>query len=156
MSLHGNPVKGLLLYAALLLTALPVFGHGARVIWEIQEDSVLISAAFDDGMPMDGAQVTVFSAAAPSVPYTSGLTDQNGKFTFLPDVEQSLAWDVQVRKAGHGDIVHFSLADSSGIPSGQGAFTALQIILMSVCVVWGFVGTALFFASKRKGQNAHS
>ncbi|MEA3266298.1 MAG: carboxypeptidase regulatory-like domain-containing protein [Candidatus Fermentibacteria bacterium] len=156
MSLHSDPVKGLLPVAALLLTAFPVLGHGARVIWEIQGDSVHISAAFDDGLPMDQAQVTVFSGAAPSVPYTSGLTDGNGEFTFLPDVELSLAWDVQVRKAGHGDIVHFSLDGSTDTVSDQGAFTTLQIILMSVCVVWGFIGTALFFASKRKGQNAHS
>ena len=156
MSLHSDPVKGLLLVAALLLTALPVLGHGARVIWEIQGDSVHISAAFDDGMPMDQAQVTVFSGAAPSVPYTSGLTDENGEFTFLPDLEQSLAWDVQVRKAGHGDMVHFSLDGSTDSRIDQGAFTTLQIILMSACVVWGFIGTALFFASKRKGQNAHS
>ena len=156
MSLHSDPVKGLLLFAALLLTALPVFAHGARVIWEVQGDSVHISAAFDDGTPMNEAQVTVFSGAEPSVPYTSGLTDENGEFTFLPDVEQSLAWDVQVRKAGHGDIVHFSLDGSTDTLSDQGAFTTLQIILMSACVVWGFIGTALFFATKRKGQNAHS
>lgn len=156
MSLHNNPVKGLLLCASLLLAALPVLGHGARVIWEVQGDSVHISAAFDDGTPMNEAQVTVFSAAEPSLPYTSGLTDENGKFSFLPDLEQSLAWDVQVRKAGHGDIVHFSLDGSTDTRIDQGAFTTLQIILMSMCVVWGFVGTALFFASKRKGQNAHS
>lgn len=152
MSLHGNSVKGLLLSAALLIGAFPLLGHGARVIWEVQGDSVHISAAFDDGMPMDEAQVTVFSGAAPSVPYINGMTDENGTFTFLSDPEESLNWDVQVRKAGHGDMVHFSLANSSGILVEQGSFTPLQIILMSVCVVWGFVGTALFFRSKRRSH----
>lgn len=155
MSLYSNPVKGLLLCASLLLTALPVLAHGARVIWEVQGDSVHISASFDDGTPMNDAQVTVFSAAAPSVPFTTGITDEYGVFVFLPDLESSYDWDVQVRKAGHGDIVHFSLDGSTDTRIDQGAFTTLQIILMSMCVVWGFVGTALFFTSKRKGQNAH-
>ncbi len=156
MSLHSDPVKGLLLSASVLFASFPVLGHGARVVWEVQGDSVHISAAFDDGLPMDGAQVTVFSAAEPSAPYISGMTDENGEFAFLPDIEQSLSWDVQVRKAGHGDMVHFSLAEESEDFIEQRGLTTLQIILMSACVVWGFIGTALFFASKRKGQNAHS
>ena len=136
--------------AVLVFTALPAFGHGARVIWEMKEDSVVVSAAFDDGLPIDGAQVTVFSGAAPSEPYIVGLTDENGVFVFFPDIEESLNWDVQVRKAGHGDIVHFSLMDDFPAAEGQGQLSALQIVLMSVCVVWGFTGTALFFAAKRR------
>ena len=138
-----------------MLTA-PVFGHGARVIWEIQGDSIHISALFDDGQPLKSAQVTVFSGAAPSMPYIVGMTDENGEFTFLPDREESLNWDVQVRSAGHGDIVHLSLAEESTVENEQGMFTTLQIVLMSGCVVWGFVGTAFFFASRRKRYNAHT
>ena len=148
--MHSNPVKILQLSVALLMLTAPVFGHGARVTWEIQGDSVHISASFDDGQPLDRAQVTVFSGAAPSVPYIVGMTDENGEFSFLPDREESLNWDVQVRSAGHGDIVHLSLAEESSIGDEQGKFTTLQIMIMSVCVVWGFVGTAFFFASRRK------
>jgi len=143
-------VKTLLLSAALLLLNAPVFGHGARVTWEMQGDSVHIAASFDDGQPLDRAQVTVFSGAAPSVPYIVGMTDENGEFSFLPDHEESLNWDVQVRKAGHGDIVHLSLAEESTNDDEQGVFSTLQIVLMSACVVWGFIGTAFFFASRRK------
>ena len=148
--MHGNSVKTLLLSVALLMLSAPVFGHGARVTWVIQGDSVHISASFDDGQPLDGAQVTVFSGAAPSMPYIVGMTDENGEFTFLPDREESLNWDVQVRSAGHGDIVHFSLAEESAPENEQGKFSTLQIVLMSACVVWGFAGTAFFFASRRK------
>ncbi len=154
--MHGNPVKTLLISAALLMLTAPVFGHGARVIWEMQGDSVHISASFDDGQPMDRAQVTVFSGAAPSMPYIVGMTDENGGFSFLPDREESLNWDVQVRKAGHGDIVHFSLAEETTAENEQGMFTTLQILLMSACVIWGFIGTAFFFASRRKRPNAHT
>lgn len=115
-----------------------------------------ISASFDDGQLLERAQVTVFSGASPSVPYIIGMTDENGEFSFLPDKEESLNWDVQVRKAGHGDIVHLSLAEESTVDNEQGRFTTLQIVLMSACVVWGFTGTAFFFASRRKRNNAHT
>ncbi len=143
-------MKILLSSAALLILTAPVFGHGARVIWELQGDSVHISASFDDGQPMDRAQVTVFSGAAPSVPYIVGMTDENGEFSFLPDREESLNWDVQVRKAGHGDMAHLSLTEEPEAATEQGTFSTLQIVLMSACVVWGFAGTAFFFASRRK------
>ena len=143
-------MKILLSSAALLMLTAPVFGHGARVVWEMQDDSVHISASFDDGQPLARAQVTVFSGAAPSVPYIVGMTDENGEFSFLPDKEKSLNWDVQVRSAGHGDIVNLSLTEESTVKNEQGKFTTLQIVLMSACVVWGFIGTAFFFASRRR------
>ena len=148
MLLHTNTLKSILL---LLTIAVPVYGHGAHLYWEMNGDSVKVTAAFDDGQPMDGAQVTVFSEAAPTVAYTSGIADENGEFTFLPDAQISQNWDVQARKAGHGDIIHFSLTedDDDELITGKN-FTVLQIVIMSASVVWGFIGTALFFASKRK------
>ena len=133
-----------------LAFASAVHAHGARIIWELKGDSVLVSAAFDDGAPMDSAQVTVFSGAEPSVPWLQGFTDGRGEFGFVPDRDESLNWDVQVRKAGHGDIVHLSLDPSNTPVSGDSGFSTLQIVLMSVCVVWGFIGTALFFSSRKK------
>ncbi len=154
--MHDNTVKGFLFTAVLFLITAPLFGHGARVTWEVLSDSVYISASFDDGQPMNGAQVTVFSEAAPSVPYLIGMTDDSGEFSFMPDKEESLNWDVQVRKAGHGDIVHISLAEDSATDTEQCGLSTLQIVLMSVCIVWGFIGTAFFFASKREKYNAHT
>ena len=118
----------------------------------MHSDSVFVTATFDDGTPMNAAQVTVFSGAAPLVPYTSGIADENGEFAFLPDAELSLNWDVQARKAGHGDMIHFSLTEKTEVINAQRGFTTLQIILMSVSIVWGFIGTALFFATKRKNE----
>ncbi len=149
MLLHTNTLRRIFL---LLIITLPAYGHGANIFWEMQGDSIFVTATFDDGTPMDGAQVTVFSGAAPAVPYTSGIADENGKFAFLPDAELSLIWDVQARKAGHGDMIHFSLTEASEVTDAQIGFTTLQIIIMSASVVWGFIGTALFFSTKRKNK----
>jgi len=140
----------------LAVAAYPVFSHGVNVIWELRGDSVHVTGSFDDGQPMDNAQVTVFSGAAPSEPYLTGVTDESGKFSFLPDRVESENWDVQLRKAGHGEIVHISLSDAPTMQGGHGRFSVMQIVLMAVCVVWGFTGTALFFASKREKRNAHT
>lgn len=155
MPLHADALKKLFFLAVIFLLALPVYGHGAQMTWAMEGDSVHIRASFDDGLPMSSAQVSVFTASAPTVPCLTGLTDENGSFLFFPDASQSKDWDVQVRKAGHGDIIHFSLSADSVTETCEQGFSVLQIVLMSACVVWGFIGTALFFASKRKGQNAH-
>jgi len=145
-----SPIAVTVLFLVLLIGASSAEAHGARVIWELRGDSVFVSAAFDDGMPMDSAQVTVFSGAAPSEPWLTGFTDDRGEFVFLPDRSEASNWDVQVRKAGHGDIVHLSLGSDAEYAGGGGGFSALQTVLMSACVVWGFIGTAFFFASRRK------
>lgn len=149
--MHCSPLEKLA-FCAVLFFALPLYGHGAVIIWETQNDSIYVRASFDDGQPMSEAQVTVFSGAAPSVAFETGLTDENGAFSFLSQIEESTDWDVQVRKAGHGDIVHITLDGESQTQSAQIGFSTLQIILMSLCVVWGFIGTSLFFASKRKNK----
>ena len=147
--MHCNSLIRILLF---LVIAFPVYGHGANLYWEMQGDSVFVTATFDDGTPMDAAQVTVFSGAAPTVPYTSGIADENGRFAFVPNPDLSLTWDVQARKAGHGDMIHFSLTEESEVTDAQKGFTTLQVTIMSVSVVWGFIGTALFFYTKRKGK----
>ena len=156
MPLHADALKKLYFFAVILLLALPAYGHGAQVSWAMEGDSVHIRASFDDGLPMSEAQVSVFTASAPTVPCITGLTDDNGSFLFFADASESTDWDVQVRKAGHGDIIHFSLADETVIePSSQG-FSVMQIVLMSASIVWGFIGTALFFSSKKTKTKANS
>jgi len=149
-------VNGLKLSAVVILISSAVFGHGAFVTWELHGDSVRVSASFDDGQPMDEAQVSVFSGSDPTVPNLVGVTAENGYFSFLPDSEESLQWDVQVRKAGHGDIVHISLSEDSQEAIQRGRYSVFQIVLMSACVVWGFIGTAFFFRSRRKDTDART
>lgn len=41
------------------------------------------------------------------------------------------------------------VVSSSGSSNNTGGFTVFQIIVMSASVIWGFIGTALYFQSKR-------
>jgi nickel transport protein len=121
----------------------PVSAHGAKIEYTVSM-AVQIQAAYDSGEPMAGGQVTVYAPNDPATPWLKGECDEEGRFIFTPDPAIPGTWDVQVRQAGHGDIVHIPLGEEMAL-SGGGGFTTLQIVLMSASVIWGLVGTALYF-----------
>ena len=125
-----------------------VSAHGAKISYTIAPTIHLV-AEFDSGEPMANAQVTVYAPADPATPWLTGETDDQGRFSFVPDAAQPGTWDVQVRTAGHGDIVHIPLGEGAAL-SGTTGYTTPQIVLMAASVVWGFVGTALFFARGKR------
>lgn len=158
-----------LIFVSVLSESPRVVAHGANI--EVQRtQAIKIDADYDTGEPLSNASVTVYSPENPSEPWLTGTTDEQGTFTFTPDYSQPGDWSIQVRQAGHGDIVTIpiegeSSATDGGTASGGeisqevsatstrstgGAFTPLQIIVMSVAVIWGFVGTALYFARGKK------
>jgi nickel transport protein len=134
--------------ALLLILGLTVeaSAHGAEIEYTISM-AVEIRAVYDTGEPMAGGQVTVYAPDDPSTPWLEGVCDEDGCFVFTPDPSKPGTWDVQVRQAGHGDMVHISIGEGMAVSGGTG-YTPLQIVLMGGCVVWGFVGTALFFSRR--------
>lgn len=136
-----------LLFTLLWALVLPAssLAHGARIEYKVAT-MVEITASYDDGTPMAGGQVTVYAPDDPSTPWLTGVCDENGKLTFTPDPTKPGTWDVQVRQAGHGDMIHIAVGEGKGAMAGSTGYTPPQIALMSACVVWGFVGTALFFS----------
>lgn len=129
-----------------LAAPLSVLAHGAKIEYSVNM-AVEIVATYDSGEPMDAAQVTVYAPDDPATPWLSGTTDEDGCFTFTPDAEIPGTWDVQVRQAGHGDIIHIPIGEGTA-SGGSTGFTPIQIVLMSASVIWGFVGTALYFSRK--------
>lgn len=135
--------------------------HGVKINYETTQ-AIKIDAAFDNDEPMSNAQVTVYSPQDPSTPWRQGTTDENGSFVFVPERSQPGEWAVQVRQAGHGDLITISMgedqsatkntADSQvmSIQSKSGSFTPAQIVVMAVAVIWGCVGTALYFSQGTK------
>ena len=130
-----------------LMTTTTVMAHGAKIEYTLST-AVQITAEYDSGEPMNAAQVSVYAPNDPGTVWLSGVTDEEGRFTFTPDPALPGTWDIQVRQAGHGDIVHIPIGAGVASAGGTG-FTAMQIVLMGACVVWGFVGTALYFARRK-------
>lgn len=141
-----------------LVPATTALAHGAAIEYTLNT-TVEIRAAYDSGEPMDGGQVAVYAPDDPSTPWLTGVCDQQGRFSFTPDPGLPGTWDVQVRQAGHGDIIHIPIGAGATGSSSSG-YTTSQVVLMGACVIWGFVGTALFFSRKpgpqAGGADAHS
>ncbi len=141
----------------LLALSVSASAHGIDAGYRTIDDvsAVTIQAAYDTGEPMAGAQVTVYAPDNPAEPWLQGQCDPNGRFAFVPDRSQPGTWDVRVRQAGHGTFLHVPVAsdDTPEAPEAlspkNSGFTPAQIGLMSACVIWGFVGTALFVVRRR-------
>jgi nickel transport protein len=124
------------------------YAHGAHVEYTGNIE-IEIVAKYDSGEPMDGAQVVVYAPDEPSTPWLTGTCDDEGRFTFTPDISNPGTWDVQVRQAGHGDIVHIPVGEGMLGSGGTGGYSVLQIVVMAVCVICGIVGTGLYFYGRR-------
>ena len=144
--------------ALIIQTQRPVQAHGAKI--ETLPQSVEIVATFDTGEPMANAQVSVYAPDALEAPWQSGQTDGEGRFLFAPDGDAPAGqWEVTVRKAGHGQTTTFALgttekiaADDLGISASQNS--AAQKWFGVAAIVWGCVGTSLYFLRKGDGESS--
>ncbi|PSP18078.1 MAG: hypothetical protein BRC58_04595 [Cyanobacteria bacterium QS_8_64_29] len=135
------------------LAPLRAAAHGTVVEYR-RTEAIAIQARYEGGDPMANAQVTVYAPDEPSNPWRQGTTDSKGRFAFVPPGSASGNWEVRVRKAGHGEIANIPLGQKTGSAAASGlagstGYTPLQKALMGAVGVWGFVGTALFFAQRR-------
>lgn len=139
----------LLVFLLALGPSAVAFAHGVEL--EYKTSAVVeILAAYDTGEPMSGAQVKVYAPDEPSTPWLTGVCDENGRFTFTPDPSMPGTWSVQVSYMGHGGMLHIPIGEGV-VGAGGTGYTPLQLALMAGCVVWGFIGTALFFSKRRGG-----
>ncbi|MDO4795399.1 MAG: hypothetical protein Q4A28_05595 [Brachymonas sp.] len=147
--------------------------HGALLEQQIVP-AIAVRAMYDTGEPMTTAQITVYAPNDPAKPWLTGKADPQGHFRFVPDPAIPGQWTIQAREAGHGALIYVTLGNenaapasaasanaSSGAASAQASVVAqpavssqanqpLQRWVMVACVVWGFIGTALFFARKTR------
>lgn len=113
-----------------------------------------IEARYDSGEPMGGAQVTVFAPTDPTTPWQEGQTDKAGQFLLQPDPELPGLWQVRIRQAGHGVLLNVPVGSeaestsAAGVAAGShnSSLGLLQRGFMAACVIWGCLGTALFFS----------
>lgn len=144
-------LKMLGLTAGLLLFLVPIKGaaHGVQIS-SAMVNGIEITALYDSGQPMVGGQVNVYTPDDPLVPWLTGICDEQGKFFFIPDYSRPGLWEVQVRLAGHGDLIRIEITGSEEvIATGATGLSSLQKAVMALTVIWGAVGTALFFSRRR-------
>jgi nickel transport protein len=137
----------------------PALAHGARIDYQ-QTSAIVIRATYDDGTPMAKAQAIVYAPNDPATPWLKGMTDESGKFSFIPDPDLAGNWDIKVRQSGHGDIISIPLdtgkiaqetsekMDSGNSLTNSANYSSSQKVIMAIAGAWGFIGTALFFSRK--------
>ncbi|MGC9505557.1 carboxypeptidase regulatory-like domain-containing protein [Baaleninema sp.] len=135
----------------------PALAHGANIVYRSQR-AIELQATYDSGEPMAEAQVTVYAPDNPSLAWKTGTTDDRGEFVFVPEEDQTGRWTVSVRQAGHGDIVHINLDNTEATETAAetdnntawvaeaGETTLSQRIVTVAAVIWGCIGTALYFS----------
>lgn len=134
------------------------FAHGSTIEYR-KTQAIEIQANYEQNVPMANAQVTIYAPNNPSVPWQQGITDDQGRFSFIPDRTQPGFWEVKVRQAGHGSILTIPVAETTPaatVPTARSlvegsneTYTPLQKTVMAMAGIWGCVGTALFFSRKK-------
>lgn len=146
----------LFLFAAIVMVvAIPgtLFSHGVK--YEIISHGLIgVKAMYDTGQPMTDSKTLIFSPGE-TKPWLETVTDKNGTVCFKPD--EPGTWIIQVReKMGHGMRINLTVDESFAISDEQKKTTSYtkisRKVIIAVCVVWGFIGTALYFKSKRKSK----
>ena len=132
-----------------LLVPVKAYAHGAHIEYSSNVE-IEIVAKYDTGGPMGGAQVVIYAPDDATTPWLTGVCDDEGRFSFVPDTSKPGTWDIQVRQAGHGDIIHIPVGEAATTTASTGGYSYVQIGVMVACVVWGSVGTALYFSRRRK------
>lgn len=138
--------------AIILLMALTpkLMAHGSD--YEILKKGVMgVRMYFHSGVPLGDARVLIF-APGETKKYQETRSDRRGIVTFSPD--RTGTWILQVReKSGHGMRINLPVKEGM-IPEkteNTGSLSSLQKTVMALSIIWGLVGTALFFS--RKGKN---
>ena len=134
--------------------------HGVDLQYQTTQ-AIWVQATYDTGAPLANAQVTVYAPDS-DTPWLKGTTDGQGKFTFTPDPTKSGIWQVKARLAGHGDVLNIAVgeagsagaiaADRTYLEASRGTtgYTPLQKGVMAASVIWGAIGTALFFVRRKR------
>lgn len=132
-----------------------VLAHGANIEYQ-ETKAITIQAKYDDGVPMANAQVVIYAPSDRASPWLKGTTDEQGNFTFVPNLDEDNIgnWDVKVRQSGHGDITSIpltqdKLAVNQMAASSNSGYTPTQKLIMAAAVGWGFIGTGLFFSRSK-------
>lgn len=161
------PVFGFSFIVASAIHPLSSLAHNTIIEYQVKE-AIAIEAKFDNGKPISNAQVVVYAPDNPAQPWQQGVTDEQGKFTFIPDYTNEGNWSIKVRSAGHGNLINIPINSSNinnaSASSQNGEATSsssvginknpqlsiAQKLMMAIMGSWGFVGTALFFSRKNK------
>lgn len=103
-----------------------VFAHGTDYRILDKADTITVECMYDDGEPMQYAEVTLFSPADSSLEYQNGRTDQQGRFAFYPS--SAGKWRMEVSDGmGHAVHARIDVVLQEKSPGGQSGMAASPV-----------------------------
>lgn len=142
-------------FIILIVFVLPVsiVAHGTQ--YSTLTGGVGIKATYLDHTPLADCDVRVFSPDDKVPPYQTGQTDAYGRFMFLPDKKGQ--WKIIVDDGmGHRVDAEIEVTEKMKLdPASQtsGGIPQWQKILVALCIIFGFTGIYLIYASRKKPGN---
>lgn len=125
------------------------WAHGVVVQTKLTP-MVEVLGHYEDGRPLQQAQVKVFAPSDAEQPQFIGQTDDQGRYHFSPT--EAGQWEIFIRQAGHGGetVIAVEPTDDNKLvvantPSGH---SWAQRLIMVGAVLWGCIGTALYFKGR--------
>lgn len=108
-----------LMLAAVGIAAVPTkaFAHQVQTDYILSGDQfttqedLKLRTTFSNGQPLKGAKVKVYSPEQAFRPYATGVTDSQGRVTVNVDESVPGEWEVQIQRAGHGDILYVPVTE---------------------------------------------
>ena len=150
LKLKPNVLLSSCLFVMCLVWTSRASAHGV-VMEATPIPSFQVEVKYESGDPMANAQVNVYAPSDPQNVWLQTLTDENGYFLFTPDPSLTGTWDIQARLAGHGAVLQLDVQEDGSIRQlDQGNRSSVQKWVTIAAVVWGFVGTALFFSNRQR------
>lgn len=139
--------KKVLFILGVIFVSFPLFAHGTK--YEILPEKVIgIKAMYDTGEPMANAKVRIFAPDETKASCTTE-SDSNGVFYLTPD--RAGTWTMQVRdRGGHGMRINLPVDESMRLTQARtgSGINYIQKVIAALCIVWGCIGTALYFKRK--------
>ena len=103
------------LFASLILLAglgIPskVLAHAVETNYLLSSD-LEIKSNYSTGEPLEKAEVVIYAPNNPSEPWMVGNMDEQGRFSFMPDLSIPGDWEVQINQEGHEDFLTIPVKD---------------------------------------------
>jgi nickel transport protein len=92
-----------------VVLGLVLFGFPAQALahqvetFYFVKDELEFQSTFSTGEPFVGATVEIYAPNNPDEPWLTLTTDEEGRFSFLPDESIQGDWEVSIEQDGHAD-----------------------------------------------------
>ncbi len=149
------PLIGLMLIG----TPAKVLAHAVETNYQLSSQLEL-QTVYSSGEPLQQAEVIVYAPNDPSKPWLVGKTDEQGKFSFLPDSSIPGDWSVEIHQEGHEDYLTVPVTnqgvDVNNISEGNGkdihyaVFPPSILALMTLFASLAGIGGAVWAARQPK------